>query len=70
LSEAVSPSSLALPPSFWKDELLTEDCMVSSEFLCLGDKLLFREGRTKGLGIVKELGYDNTNPLEREVDKP
>ncbi|KAL7271639.1 hypothetical protein RUND412_005582 [Rhizina undulata] len=33
------------------------------EFLCVGDKLLFREGRTKGLGIVKSLGYDPQNPL-------
>jgi len=33
------------------------------EFLCVGDKLLFREGRTKGLGIVKELGYDKNKPL-------
>ncbi len=29
----------------------------------MGDKLLFREGRTKGLGIVKELGYDKDKPL-------
>ncbi|KAG0641503.1 P-loop containing nucleoside triphosphate hydrolase protein [Tuber brumale] len=36
------------------------------EFLCAGDKLLFREGRTKGLGIVKSLGYDTNTPLERD----
>ncbi|PWW79476.1 P-loop containing nucleoside triphosphate hydrolase protein [Tuber magnatum] len=36
------------------------------EFLCTGDKLLFREGRTKGLGIVKSLGYDANTPLERD----
>ncbi|RPA95243.1 P-loop containing nucleoside triphosphate hydrolase protein [Choiromyces venosus 120613-1] len=36
------------------------------EFLCTGDKLLFREGRTKGLGIVKSLGYDTNTPLERD----
>ena len=28
-----------------------------------GDRLLFREGRTKGLGIVKSLGYDPERPL-------
>lgn len=28
------------------------------EFLCVGDKLLFREGRTKGLGIVTATGFD------------
>jgi len=28
------------------------------EYLAPGDRLLFREGRTKGLGIVKSLGYD------------
>ena len=27
------------------------------EYLAVGDRILFREGRTKGLGIVKELGY-------------
>ena len=27
------------------------------EYLCIGDRILFREGRTKGLGIVKGLGY-------------
>jgi len=36
------------------------------EFLCIGDKLLFREGRTKGLGIVKSLGYDSDNPLVKD----
>ncbi|PHH69186.1 hypothetical protein CDD80_6959 [Ophiocordyceps camponoti-rufipedis] len=29
------------------------------EFLRPGDRLLFREGHTKGLGIVKALGYDS-----------
>lgn len=33
------------------------------EFLTKGDRILFREGRTKGLGIVKEVGYDPTKPL-------
>ncbi len=33
------------------------------EYLVPGDRLLFREGRTKGLGIVKSVGYDPTHPL-------
>ncbi|KAI9889044.1 MAG: hypothetical protein M1814_006047 [Vezdaea aestivalis] len=33
------------------------------EYLTVGDRLLFREGRTKGLGIVKGLGYDSNKPL-------
>lgn len=33
------------------------------EYLSPGDRLLFREGRTKGLGIVKSLGYDPAKPL-------
>ncbi|KAI9790744.1 MAG: hypothetical protein M1816_004885 [Peltula sp. TS41687] len=33
------------------------------EYLAVGDRLLFREGRTKGLGIVKSLGYDPSKPL-------
>jgi hypothetical protein len=33
------------------------------EYLAPGDRLLFREGRTKGLGIVKSVGYDPTRPL-------
>jgi len=28
------------------------------EFLAVGDRILFREGRTKGLGIVKALGFE------------
>lgn len=40
------------------------------EYLCPGDRLLFREGRTKGLGIVKSIGYDSTKPLmTRKVEK-
>lgn len=31
---------------------------VSREFLTIHEKLLFREGRTKGLGLVTALGYD------------
>src|ERR1700761_1985945 len=27
------------------------------EYLAVGDRILFREGRTKGLGIVKQLGF-------------
>ncbi|KAI9676644.1 MAG: hypothetical protein M1829_002961 [Trizodia sp. TS-e1964] len=34
------------------------------EYLTVGDRLLFREGRTKGLGIVVSLGYDPNNPLK------
>ncbi len=33
------------------------------EYLAVGDRILFREGRTKGLGIVKSVGYDCSNPL-------
>jgi GTPase len=33
------------------------------EYLVPGDRLLFREGRTKGLGIVKSVGYDPKHPL-------
>ncbi|KAK7936688.1 GTP-binding protein 1 [Apiospora aurea] len=33
------------------------------EYLVPGDRLLFREGRTKGLGIVKAVGYDPKRPL-------
>lgn len=38
------------------------------EYLRVGDKLLFREGLTKGLGIVKELGYDREKPLKKVGD--
>jgi GTPase len=37
------------------------------EYLAVGDRILFREGRTKGLGIVKQLGYDPAKPLNPEV---
>lgn len=37
------------------------------EFLSVGDRILFREGRTKGLGIVKQVGYDG--PLNPEAEK-
>ena len=37
------------------------------EYLAKGDRILFREGRTKGLGIVKELGYDAAKPLNQET---
>ncbi|KAG8631965.1 hypothetical protein KVT40_001105 [Elsinoe batatas] len=38
------------------------------EFLAVGDRILFREGRTKGLGIVKGLGYDPEKPLNPNKD--
>ncbi|KAI1811485.1 P-loop containing nucleoside triphosphate hydrolase protein [Poronia punctata] len=45
------------------------------EYLVPGDRLLFREGRTKGLGIIKAIGYDPKHPLmpkteEDVVDDP
>jgi hypothetical protein len=39
------------------------------EYLAPGDRLLFREGRTKGLGIVKSVGYDTNKPLNPENQK-
>ena len=39
------------------------------EFLAVGDRILFREGRTKGLGIVKHVGYDANKPLNPEAAK-
>jgi len=39
------------------------------EYLAPGDRLLFREGRTKGLGIVKSVGYDPSKPLNPDADK-
>ena len=39
------------------------------EYLAVGDRILFREGRTKGLGIVKSLGYDPEKPLNPELRK-
>lgn len=33
------------------------------EYLAPGDRVLFREGKTKGLGIVKSVGYDAKHPL-------
>ncbi|ROW04980.1 hypothetical protein VPNG_06971 [Cytospora leucostoma] len=39
------------------------------EYLAPGDRLLFREGRTKGLGIVKAVGYDKSYfPDSEEYD--
>jgi hypothetical protein len=38
------------------------------EYLAPGDRLLFREGRTKGLGIVKSVGYDPSKPLSQNGD--
>ena len=40
------------------------------EFLAVGDRILFREGRTKGLGIVKSLGYDASIPLNPAAPAP
>lgn len=37
------------------------------EYLAPGDRLLFREGRTKGLGIVKAVGYDYKQPLSKQI---
>ncbi|KAK3061340.1 hypothetical protein LTS18_006482, partial [Coniosporium uncinatum] len=37
------------------------------EYLAVGDRILFREGRTKGLGIVKAVGYDPNKPLNPEA---
>lgn len=39
------------------------------EYLAPGDRLLFREGRTKGLGIVKSVGYDYNKPLNPNASK-
>lgn len=39
------------------------------EFLCVGDKLLFREGRTKGLGVVTATGYDRTKLSVERKDR-
>ncbi|KAF1962090.1 hypothetical protein CC80DRAFT_399805 [Byssothecium circinans] len=39
------------------------------EYLTVGDRILFREGRTKGLGIVKRVGYDPKQPLNPDVQK-
>ncbi|TID13020.1 putative elongation factor tu gtp binding domain-containing protein [Venturia nashicola] len=37
------------------------------EFLAVGERILFREGRTKGLGIVTGVGYDASKPLSGEA---
>ncbi|KAF1835578.1 GTP-binding protein 1 [Decorospora gaudefroyi] len=37
------------------------------EYLTVGDRILFREGRTKGLGIVKRVGYDAKHPLNPDL---
>jgi GTPase len=39
------------------------------EYLAVGDRILFREGRTKGLGIVKAVGYDPSKPLDPNAGK-
>lgn len=43
--------------------------MQRPEYLTVGDRILFREGRTKGLGIVKSVGYDPKHPLNPEWQK-
>ncbi|KAK2744371.1 hypothetical protein FQN57_004266 [Myotisia sp. PD_48] len=40
------------------------------EFLSVGDRILFREGRTKGLGIVKAVSYDPSKPLNPDGKVP
>ena len=37
------------------------------EYLAIGDRILFREGRTKGLGIVKAVEYDPKKPLNPDL---
>ena len=39
------------------------------EYLAVDDRILFREGRTKGLGIVKQVGYDPLKPLNPNAEK-
>lgn len=39
------------------------------EYLAVGDRILFREGRTKGLGIVQSLGYDQSKPLNPQKEE-
>lgn len=39
------------------------------EYLAPGDKILFREGKTKGLGMVTGVGYDKSKPLMPKVKK-
>ncbi|KAJ5893439.1 GTP-binding protein 1 [Penicillium taxi] len=36
--------------------------IVRPEFITIGDKVLFREGKTKGLGTVKSIGYTPAFP--------
>lgn len=43
--------------------------MQRPEYLVPGDRLLFREGRTKGLGIVKSVGYDPNKPLSPQGEE-
>lgn len=33
------------------------------EFVRAGERILIREGKTKGLGIIKGVGYDETDPI-------
>ena len=43
--------------------------VLRPEYLAVGDRILFREGRTKGLGIVKSLGYDPMKALNPDAHK-
>ena len=43
--------------------------MQRPEFLSIGDRILFREGRTKGLGIVRAVSYDPKKPLNPNAEK-
>lgn len=43
--------------------------MQRPEFMSVGDRILFREGRTKGLGIVKAVTYDPSQPLNPNSQK-
>jgi len=40
-----------------------------AEYINLGETLLFREGRTKGLGRIVEVVDDGYNPLTRDSEK-
>ncbi|KAL1898304.1 hypothetical protein Cpir12675_002011 [Ceratocystis pirilliformis] len=39
------------------------------EYITVGTPFLFREGRTKGLGIIKEVRYDPSKPLLRNDEE-
>jgi len=37
--------------------------MYRSEYLQVGDRFVFRENRTKGIGVIREIHYDTVNTL-------